>query len=251
MTDSVRIVVVDDMPLARERIRVYLQAHADMQVVGDCGSGREAAREITRLRPDLVFLDVNVPDMSGFEVLQALPSDRRPLVIFLTAHEEHAVRAFEVSALDYLVKPVDRARFEQSLNRARVALRHGDAPTDAGTPGTAYISRLAIRDGNRTELVPVEDIDYIDTAGHYLCIHAGERVHLLRGALRELERQLDPADFARVHRSQLVRLDRIRCFRARRNGDFTLELEDGVALTLSRSYSRALLHRLDIPNAGS
>jgi two-component system LytT family response regulator len=248
-----RVLIVDDVPLARERVRVYLESHPDIDIVAECDTGQAAAREIARLAPDLVFLDVQLPDMSGFDVLRAIPYGQRPLVIFLTAYEEHAVKAFDVSALDYLVKPVDRARFEQSVNRARAAMpgsgsAAGDRPSEAST-GT-YLSRLAIRDNDRTELVPVADIDYIDIAGHYLCIHVGSNVHLMRGSLRELEAQLDPAAFARIHRSQIVRLDRIRYLLPRRNGDYGLELGDGTVLTLSRSYSPALLERLDVPSAG-
>lgn len=250
MRECMRVLVVDDMPLACERVSVYLREHADTQVVGECSSGRDAVSAIQRLRPDLVFLDVHMPDMNGFQVLDAVPSARQPLVIFLTAYQEHAVQAFEVSALDYLVKPVDRVRFDQALNRARMVFTQGST-AGQGPAADGYLSRLPIRDGNRTELVPVRDIDYIDIAGHYLCVHAGERVHLLRGALRELEQQLDPACFARAHRSHIVRLDRIRCLKPRRNGDFSLELENGTAMTLSRSYSRDLLQRLDLVSAGS
>jgi two-component system LytT family response regulator len=236
---------VDDVPLARERIRIYLEPHNDIEVIGEYECGRDAAREISRLQPDLAFLDVQLPDVTGFEILAQLPPNARPLVIFLTAYEEHAVQAFDVSALDYLVKPVDRARFEQALNRARAALHRSDA-TEPSTPNhpETFLERLAIRDNERTELVSVEDVDYIDIAGHYLCIHVGTKIHLMRGSLRDLGQQLDPAHFARIHRSKIVRLDRIRYLRPRHNGDFELELHDGTTMTLSRSYSPDVLDQL-------
>lgn len=251
MENSMRVMLIDDIALARERMRVYLEPYSDMRIVGECDSGQQASRELVRLRPDLVFLDVQLADMSGFDVLASLQPEQRPLVVFLTAHEEYAVRAFEVSAVDYLVKPVDRARFAQSVNRARTVLNRtmeGAAPLPNASP--IYLSRLAIRDCGQTELVPVGEIDYIDVAGHYLCIHVNSKVHLMRGSLRDLEKLLDPTDFLRTHRSKIVRLDRIRYLRPRHNGDYEVELHDGTVITLSRNYSPALLERLASPPPG-
>lgn len=247
-----RVMLVDDVALARERMRLYLEPYSDMRIVGECDTGQQASRELVRLRPDLVFLDVQLPDMSGFDVLATLPAAQRPLVIFLTAYEEYAVKAFDVSAVDYLVKPVDRDRFAQSVNRARAVLnRTMEGAVRPPKSSPAYLSRLAIRDCGQTELVPVVEIDYIDIAGHYLCIHVNSTVHLMRGSLRDLEKLLDPADFLRTHRSHIVRLDRIRYLRPRHNGDYGVELHDGTVITLSRSYSPAVLERLASPALGA
>lgn len=235
----IRTVIVDDMPLARERVRHYLGEQSGIVVVGEAASGSEALSVIARLAPHLVFLDVELPDLDGVEVARRL-AGARPLIVFVTAYSEHAVAAFELNALHYLVKPFDRARFVEALNRARRQLCHDD-----GAPVT-YLTRLAARDQGTTELIPTLSIDYIDAAGHYLCIHVGTTVHLLRGTLNALEAQLDPAEFARIHRSALVRLDRVKSLSAKRNGDSEVVLHDGTRLTLSRSYSASARARLGL-----
>jgi two-component system LytT family response regulator len=234
-------VIVDDMTLARERVRRYLAEQPGFVVVGEAASGAEALSAIARLTPRLVFLDVQLPDLDGVEVARRLDGPK-PVIVFVTAYSEHAVAAFEVNALDYLVKPFDRARFAEALNRARRRLSHDDAG-----PPVRYLARLAARDRGTTELIPTLSIDYIDAAGHYLCIHVGTTVHLLRGTMSALEAQLDPAEFVRIHRSALVRLDRIKSLSAKRNGDSEVMLRDGTRLTLSRSYGAAVRTRLGLP----
>lgn len=234
-----RVLIVDDVELARERVRRYLQGEADMRVVGEARNGADAVRDISRLGPDLVFLDVQLPDFDGFEIVRRLPPQAHPVVIYISAHDEKAIEAFEVHALDYLLKPFNPERFQCALNRAR---RHLGMAAASGA--ARHLERLAIRERGRTELVSVHDIDYVDVAGHYLCVHAGKSVHLLRGTLSELEPQLDPVQFARIHRSALVRLERIRSLAARRNGDCDVLLSDGTKLPMSRTYLESVRARL-------
>lgn len=236
----IRTVIVDDMALARERVRRYLADEPEFDVVGEAASGREALAAISRLAPRLVFLDVQLPDLDGMEVARRV-AEPRPVLVFVTAYDRHAVDAFEVNALDYLVKPFDRPRFTEALRRARHQLGAAAAP-----PASGYLQRLTARDGGTTEVIPTAAIDYIDVAGHYLCIHVGTAVHVVRGTLGELEARLDPAEFARIHRSAMVRLDRIKSLSARRNGDCDVLLHGGTRLMLSRSYREALRTRLGL-----
>lgn len=236
---AIRAVIVDDVALARERVRHYLVGEDDIEMVGEAGTGAEAVRLIARLAPDLVFLDVRLPDFDGFEIAAKLPI--KPVIVYLTAHDDQALKAFEAGALDYLIKPFDRERFERALNRARtqIGLKGG-----ASVAAAEYVRRLAIKDKDRTDVVATSDVDYIDVAGHYLCVHVGKQVHLIRGSLTELEEKLDPAEFARIHRSAIVRLDRVKSLVARRNGDSDLLLADGAKLLMSRNYGEAVRKRL-------
>jgi len=237
----IRVLIVDDVELARERVRLYLQGETDMQIVGEAANGAEAVRNISCLAPDLVFLDVQLPDFDGFELVRRLPPQLHPVVIYISAHDEKAIQAFEVQALDYLLKPFGPDRFQCALNRARCHLGMAAAPRRP-----RHLERLAIKERGRTEIVAVRDIDYVDVAGHYLCVHAGKSVHLLRGTLNELEPQLDPAQFARIHRSALVRLERIKSLAARRNGDCDVLLSDGTKLQMSRTYLESVRARLGL-----
>ena len=243
----IRAAIVDDVELARERVRIYLRDEDDIDIVGEAPNAAEALKMIAREQPDLLFLDVALPDLDGFEIARRIEAAQRPIIIYLTAHDEKAIHAFEVNALDYLLKPFDRERFAQALNRARaqIALRSGHEPK----PATGFQQRLAVKDGERTTLVAVADIDYIDVAGHYLCIHVGREVHLLRGSLADLLQRLDPRAFVRIHRSVLVRLDRIKTIVARRNGDADLVLRDGCKLLLSRTFRDDLRAKLDLPES--
>jgi two-component system LytT family response regulator len=229
------------MAIARERIRLYLAEQPDIEIVGECSDGREALRMISQHSPELVLLDVEMPGLDGFQMLSRLPKELQPIVIFLTAHDQHAIRAFAAQALDYLLKPVDRDRFEQALNRARLQLS-----LRRGGQEFTYVERLAVRDGGQTHLVPVEIIDYIDVARHYLCLHSGPTVHLMRGTLGYLETTLDPKLFVRIHRSIIVKISRIKSITALRNGDAELRLSDGTKLTLSRNYRANVQMRLGI-----
>ncbi len=232
----IRAVIVDDMPLARERVRLYLQEEADITLAGEASNGADAVRLIEREAPQLALLDMRLPDFDGLEILARLAPARRPATIYLTAHDEDAVAAFDVQAVDYLLKPFSRERFARAIARARQRIAPGgEAP------------RIAVRDRGRIDLVPMRDIDYADAAGHYLCLHVGRRVHLMRMSLGELEAQLDPARFARIHRSTIVQLDRVEALTQRRNGDLDLTLRGGAALTVSRTYAEALQARLGLP----
>lgn len=255
----IRAVIVDDVALARERVREYLAAEDDIEVVGEADSGADAVRLIARLQPDLVFLDVQLPDIDGFEIAAKLPV--KPVIVYLTAHDDKALNAFEAGALDYLVKPFDRERFERALNRARAQFgraraqfgraraQFGHARAQFGrmAPGPVErLKRIAVKEGGRTDVVATADVDYIDVAGHYLCLHVGKQVHLIRGALSELEEKLDPDEFARIHRSAIVRLDRVKSLVARRNGDCDVLLSDGAKLVMSRNYGEAVRKRLGL-----
>jgi two-component system, LytTR family, response regulator len=243
MRSRIRAVIVDDMVLARERVTRYLAGEADVEIVGEAANGSDAVSLIVREGPDVAFLDVGLPDFDGFEIVRRLPSATKPVAIFLTAHGDKALEAFDVNASDYLAKPFSRERFSRALDRAReqLRLRHGVVTTTLD-----YLRRLAIKDKQRTEVVDTRDIDYIDVAGHYLCIHVGKTVHLLRGQLSDIEERLDPAEFSRVHRSAIVRIDRVKSLLTRTNGDGDLLLVDGSRLLLSRTYRDRLAERLGL-----
>ncbi|MDZ3822600.1 MAG: LytTR family DNA-binding domain-containing protein [Pseudoxanthomonas sp.] len=261
-----RTVIVDDEPLARRGLRLRLAGESDIEIVGECSNGDEAVRVIAAERPDLVFLDVQMPGTDGFGVLRRLPLSSLPMVVFVTAYDHYAISAFETNAVDYLLKPVEEARLRQALfriretARARAAARQRDhllnllgtvtgqpeltleqALADgAALPDPRRPVRLAIRDGGRTVLVEESDIDWIDAAGDYMCIHAGGATHILRGTLRELEAKLDGNRFARIHRSTIVNVDRVRELRPHINGEYFLTLDGGHEVKLSRSYREQL-----------
>jgi two-component system LytT family response regulator len=236
----IRALIVDDVDLARERVRLYLADENDVEIAGEAANGAEALRQLAALAPDLVFLDVELPDIDGFAVAREIAGEKRPVIIYLTAHDDRALDAFDVSALDYLTKPFDRDRFRRALNRARTQLRL----REGARPPAEYLTRLAVKEKDRTDVVSVADIDFIDVAGHYLCVHVGKTVHLIRGTLGDIEERLDPVAFARVHRSAIVRLDRVKSLVARRNGDCDVILADGGKLVMSRSYSETVRARL-------
>ena len=245
MRGRMRAVIVDDMALARERVARYLAEEPDIEIVGEAANGTDAVSLIVREGPDVAFLDVGLPDFDGFEIVRRLPSGTRPVAIFLTAHGEKALEAFDVNAGDYLTKPFSRERFSRALNRAREQLRLRRGATGRQRH---YCRRLAIKDKQRTDVVDVRHIDYIDVGGHYLCIHVGKTVHLMRGQLTDIDEQLDPAEFARIHRSSIVRIDRVRSLIARSNGDCDLILSDGSKLLMSRTYRERLTGTLGVDN---
>jgi two-component system LytT family response regulator len=220
-----RTLIADDEPLARRKIRALLEREPDFEVLGECGSGAETVRLIRSLGPDLVFLDVEMPELDGLSVLQTL-GPRPFAVIFVTAYEQYAVRAFEVKALDYLLKPFDRRRFRTALERAREHLRSTEAP----------LSRLLVRAKDRSEVLKVEDIDFLEAADNYVKVHALGRTHLLRGSLARLQSRLDRSRFLRIHRSTLVNVERIRSLYPLFHGDQMIVLRDGTELSLSRRY---------------
>ena len=238
--NTIRTAVVDDADLARERLRLYLGHESDIEIVGEAASGEEAVRLIVRLKPDLVFLDIELPDMDGFEIVRRLPPGLAPTIIYVTAHDDRALEAFDVSALDYLLKPFARDRFAKSLDRARHQIQLRITGADPRPSRQRYPETLGIKDRGDIKMVRVDTIDYIDVAGHYLCVHAAHKVHLIRGTLHDIERQLDPHLFARIHRSTLVRVDRVQSLRARRSGDFDVVLVDNSKLVMSRTYGESM-----------
>jgi two-component system, LytTR family, response regulator len=229
----IRAAMIEDVALARDRLRHMLQVHGDLRLVGEAGDMKRGAALIRSAEPDLLFLDVTLPDGEGPDLIRGLPREQRPLVIFLTARADHALPAFEVEAIDYLLKPVGEEALARALDRARRRLA-------AGAEAHAPSRHIAVRDGSRTDLVPIDAIDLVEAAGHYLCIHADGRVHLLREALAVLADRLGPAGFVRVHRSVLVRAGAVETITERRNGDADLRLRSGATVPLSRTHRPAL-----------
>ncbi len=257
----IRTLLVDDERLARRGLELRLGSAADIDLVGECANGREALEQVAALAPDLMFLDIQMPGLSGFDVLARLPQDSMPLVVFVTAFDRYAIDAFEARALDYLLKPVEDARLERALERVRGYLRDraalrqherllglladvqgaGELEPEAllarvAGPGQHYPAVIAIRTGRDLVRVRAADIDWIDAAGDYMCIHAGGDTHVLRGTMKELEAELDPAVFQRVHRSAIVNLTRVRRLRPHANGEYFLTLSGGQELKLSRTH---------------
>jgi two-component system LytT family response regulator len=252
---TIRTVIVDDEPLARQRLRRLLEADPDVAVLGECGDGEQAVGDLRRLRPDLVFLDVQMPGLDGFDVLRALGGDAPPAVVFVTAHDRYALKAFEVHALDYLLKPFDKPRFAAALERAKAQVRQGSAAALSerlrellqNVPGRHGPERLMVKSGGRIYFVRVEEIDWVEAAGNYVRLHVGGEEHLLRESLTALERKLDPARFVRVHRSAVVNLERIRELQPAFHGDYVIILRDGTELALSRGCRDRLEEALGHP----
>ena len=241
------MVIVDDEPWARRRIATLLKAEPDIEIVGEGSNGVEAVAKIGELSPDLVFLDVQMPDINGFEVIAAIGPERMPLVVFATAFDQYALKAFDAQALDYLLKPFDEDRFHKALDRARRDLRHrGAAQTalssllDRLRDGHAYLQRVVAKSGTRIAFVKAEEIDWFEAAGNYVTLHVGRDSHLLRTTMNALEPKLDPQQFVRVQRSIIVNLDRIRELQPWNRGEQMLLLKDGTKLTLGRSYRKNL-----------
>jgi two-component system, LytTR family, response regulator len=246
----IRTLIVDDMPPARRRIRRHLERAPGFEIIGECGDGASAIASVRELKPDLMFLDVQMPEIDGFGVIAALAPEERPAILFVTAHDEHALRAFEVHALDYLLKPFDAERIDSALERAREQLRRrgGEHSLDHRldallaqlkphfNPGTRWLRRVAVKARGRTRVVAVDEIDWIGAEGNYLSLHLGPETHLIRETMNEFEQQLDPQSFVRIHRSTIVNLDRVRELSPLFNADHTVLLKDGTELTLSRSY---------------
>ena len=237
---KIRTIIVDDEPLARSNLSVLLRLDPEIEIVRECGSGVEALAEIRSAKPDLVFLDVQMPECDGFDVLELLGKDLPPAVVFVTAYDQYALRAFEAGALDYLLKPFDNARFERTLDRAkqRLAGKDNDRPRK--------LERVAIKSTGQVSFVKISEIDWIEAADYYACLHVGPRSHLLRRSLSELEQELDPDVFCRIHRSAIVNLDRVRGLKLSEDGEYEVLLENGARLRLSRRYRKQLQSRLGV-----
>lgn len=247
---TLRAIIVDDEPLARERIRFLLRAEPDVEIVAECGSGAEAVSQIARLKPDLLFLDVQMPEMDGFQVLESLPENQLPVVIFATAFDQHAVRAFDAHALDYLLKPFKPARFKEAMQRARERLAQQD--TGAATRDlrellaerTAnQLSRLAVKTDEKIIFVNVSDVDSIESAGNYVVVHVGKENHILRETLSNLETRLPAKQFYRVSRSAIVNLERIKELQPMFRGESVIVLKNGRTISTTRS-AREIQDRL-------
>ena len=238
-----RIVIADDEPPARERIRSLLAQEQNVEIVGECGNGEETLKSVSELQPDLLFLDIQMPAMDGFEVLRSLQKTKLPLIIFVTAYNEHAIKAFEVHALDYLLKPFTQKRFRDSLQRARATLEAKKTtvlPADlleiiqkAQTPRT-HLSRIPVRHGEKLYFVKTGQIDYLEAAGNYVVLHTGKETHIVRETLTALEAELDPRKFIRISRSALVNVDQIKEIQPLFKGEHILVLLTGTQLNVTR-----------------
>jgi len=236
-TSAIRTLIVDDEPLARNNLALLLRVDPEIRIISESGSGMEAIAEIHKSKPDLLFLDVQMPECDGFDVLEFLGNHVPPAVIFVTAYDQYALRAFEAGALDYLLKPFDNARFDLALARAKEKIARGrNVPQKA--------DRLVVKGTGQVWFVKLSDIDWIEAADYYACLHVGKRTHLLRRSMSELERELDQNAFCRIHRSSIVNLDRVERIELNEDGEHDVLFNTGVRLRLSRRYRKELESRL-------
>ena len=253
MPDSrLRALVVDDEPIARDHLRGLLEDRGDVQVVEECGDGRTAVERIRELGPDLVLLDVQMPELDGIGVVRAIGPDRMPPVVFVTAHDQHAVDAFEVHALDYVLKPVHRARFNSAMDRVIGLIRSGSSSNRGRLLAEALerlspagADRLAIRSGDRVLYLRVSDIDWIEAADDLVRLHVGKTVHDHRATMNQIEQRLPSSRFVRIHRSTIVNVERIREFQPWFQGDWILVLADGTRLQSGKSYRKRIRDLID------
>jgi len=256
--DRVRVLIADDEPLARDCIRLALKDEVGVEILAECADGAEAVNAIRDLAPDLVFLDVQMPTLDGFGVVEAIGPDNMPPVVFVTAYDTHALRAFTLHAIDYVLKPFDDRRFRDTLGHARRQLRrereselgrrlaavlreYGPARDRPAEPATSHATRMLVRRGDRMKFVQTEAVDWFESAGNYVRLHVGSETELVRGTLSGLADQLDPTRFVRIHRSTIVNVSRIREVQPWFGGDYTATLVDGTELRVSRHYRDALL----------
>ena len=248
-TTKIRTVIVDDEELARDRIQTLLEMQPDVEVVGVCADGPSAVELIDRTQPDLVFLDVQMPGMDGFEVVENLERTKVPAIVFVTAHDAHALRAFEIHALDFLLKPFDQTRFEKALERARGRLTQPKETVLDSRLVTLleelheerkYSERLIVKSSGRVFFVRTEEIDWVEASGNYVKIHTKSDAHLLRESMKNMEAKLDPKTFVRIHRSAIVNIDHIKELEPWFHGEYIVILHDGTRLTASRVFSDRL-----------
>lgn len=250
---KIRALVVDDEPLARDRVLSLLQQEDDVEVIGECHDGTQAVAAIHNQAPDLVFLDVQMPGHNGFEVIEAVGAERMPTVVFVTAYDEYALRAFEVHALDYLLKPFGRERFRETMQHARASIdrrRSSDlgrrllALVNDVKPEPSKLERLVVKSGGRVFFLRTDQIDWIEAAGNYVRLHLGEESHLFRETMTRMEARLDARQFVRIHRSRIVNTDRVKELQPWFNGEYVVVLQSGTRLTLSRGYRDKLQEQL-------
>ena len=255
----IRALLVDDEPLALRKLRRLLAGERDIHVIGECSEGREAAEAIRTHAPDLVFLDIQIPELDGFEVIESLSTAELPVIVFVTAYDEYALRAFDAHALDYLLKPVGRERFREALERARervlerravglvdarLLALHTERRAASEAIAPRYLTRIAVKSGGRAFFVRTSDVDWIEASDNYVRLHVGATSYLVRESLRTLESKLDPDDFLRVHRSAMVNVDAIRELQPWFHGDQVIILRSGARLTCSRRYDERLRQML-------
>lgn len=272
--EKLKTIIVDDEPLARRGLRLRLEQIEGVEVIAECGNGREGREQILELHPDVVFVDIQMPGVNGLQMVQQIPEEQLPQVVFVTAYDQYAVEAFEVNAVDYVLKPIEEERLSLALARVREKLDSADiasqreqlleavADLTRESPealerklaagdfhmgeggGSHYPEKIAIKDAGRITLVPAREIDWIDAAGDYMCVHARGETHVMRITMKELEQQLDPRVFQRIHRSTIVNLSRVREICAHINGEYHLVLNNGERLKMSRSYKNKVQHFL-------
>ena len=244
-----KVLIVDDEPLARERVRRHLRDEPGVEIVGEAGNGREAVSAIEEKTPDLVFLDVQMPEMNGFDVLKALEENKIPAIVFTTAYDKYAIQAFEFHALDYLLKPFSRERFSRAVRHAREQLENSRQSGNIderlvslleNLKAKKYLERIVVKNSGRVFFIKTDEIDWIEAAGNYLKLHVGRDAHLIRETMQSIEAKLDPEKFFRIHRSTLVQIDRIKELHPLFGGDYAVILRNGTELNLSRNYRERL-----------
>jgi two-component system LytT family response regulator len=242
MAGKVRTIIVDDEELARERLRSLLEKEPQIELVGEAADGQEAIQLIDREKPDLAFLDVQMPELTGFEVLEALEAEKRPNVVFVTAHDKFALKAFDVHAVDYLLKPFDRERFQTALRRALDKIRPAEQRVAALSEvlrevrPAKPVDRLMVKSSGRVLLIKIDDIDWIEAADNYISLHVGKEAHLMRETMNAIETRLPPEKFMRISRSTIVNMERIQELQPMFHGEYVVLLRTGAKLTLSRGY---------------
>ncbi len=250
----IRAIIVDDELPARERVRMMVDGFDDVEIIGECANGLQAVESILELQPDLVMLDSQMPEFSGFDVIQAVGVDDMPTIIFVTAYDQFAVRAFEVHAIDYLLKPFDESRLQAAIQKAKreITLRSDIGPAEniqalltSVQKEKPMTERILVRTLGRVLILHVEQIDWISSAGNYVLLHVGKDEHILRETMKHMEARLDPQTFIRVHRTTIVNVLRIKELQPRSYGDYTILLNDGTELTLSRRFRDQVIKLLE------
>jgi len=259
---ALRVLIADDEPLARDGLRLLLEREPDLQVVAECSDGKAALHEMERTRPDVAFLDIRMPGASGLQVVSSLPRDERPMIVFVTAYDRHAVAAFDLAAVDYVLKPIDEERFAETIERLRrlraapretrderlesvlAMLKRLPVASAQAEGGSGYLERVTVRIGESLSVVPVADIDWIEAERDYMRLHVGTRSALLRMSLAELEQRLDPRRFLRVHRSSIVNVRSVQSLEPYLRGEWLLVLRSGVRVKLGRSHRDAVMSAL-------
>jgi two-component system, LytTR family, response regulator len=251
MNRTIRSLIVDDEVLAREGLRTLAERDPDLKIIGECVNGTEAVEAISSKHPDLVFLDIQMPELDGFQVLKRLKVDQFPYIIFVTAYDQYAIRAFEVRALDYLLKPVDEDRFQRAVKRAKEMMQSKEWRSeitsmlhDLVENKATHLERIVIKENARIFFIKTNEIDWIEAKGNYAMVHAGKKAHLIREAMTSLEHQLDRHKFFRIHRSTIVNIDRIRELQSLFHGDYRITLKDGTRLLMSRRFRDKLKEHL-------